>query len=156
MQINKLLSAQVKYIQFFNCPWLLQSFTLGWQLDEASRKGEESEVQDLLQRGADPNSAWRPLHWARFNNHSSCASLLIQGGASLNFTDSLGQTALHYACMSNSIDSVTLLLSHNSPIGEPIGFCPVYSDCSNVWHCMCMTNNSHAVTVREIYKTYTW
>ena len=97
----------------------LTPFTLAWQLDRASRDGEESEVQDLLLKGADPNSDWRPLHWACFNNHACCARLLIQGGASLNFTDTLGQVALHYACMSNSMDCVTLLLSHKSPIGEP-------------------------------------
>ena len=72
---------------------------------------------DLLHRGADPDTG--ALHRACWNYPLS-AELLIKWGASVSEPDGgTGGTALHFACGGRSMDCVRLLLSHNSPTGEP-------------------------------------
>ena len=95
------------------------SYNLDIQLFSASIDGRDQEVLDLLHRGAHPDTHLA-LHWACFTNHPRCAELLIKWGASLSHTDDVyGQSPLYYACEGNSMDCVRLLMSHNSPTGEP-------------------------------------
>ena len=88
------------------------------QLSDAGNYGRDQEVLDLLHRRVDPD-IYLAQHWACYRNHPRSAELLIKWGASLSVIDYNGRIALHWACRGNSMDCVRLLLSHNSPIGEP-------------------------------------
>ena len=73
---------------------------------------------DLLHRGAHPDTSLA-LHVACNSNHPRTAELLIKWGASLGHTNDYGLSLLFDACLGNSMDCVRLLMSHNSPKGEP-------------------------------------
>ena len=72
---------------------------------------------DLLHRGAHPDTTLA-LHYACIENHPRIAELLIKWGASVSRTVA-GLSPLKLACRVNSMDCVRLLMSHNSPTGEP-------------------------------------
>ena len=52
-----------------------------------------------------------PLHAAAFNNNLGIIDLLISANASVNATNSLGQTALHISAQYGYIDIVRSLLN---------------------------------------------
>ena len=101
-----------------NCTFSPHSDNLDYQLSNASRDGRDQEVLDLLHRGAHPDT-YPTLHYACRWNHPHSAELLIKWGASLSRTGGGGQSPLYAACGSNSMECVRLLMSHNSPTGEP-------------------------------------
>ena len=90
------------------------------QLNNASWDGRDTEVIDLLRKGADPNYYY-PLHWACHRNHPHTAVTLIQWGADVRRRDDdvYGWTPLHYACDNNCMACVKVCLEHHSPTGEP-------------------------------------
>ena len=100
---------------------------LAAQLWGASQWGRDSEVLDLLARGAPTDSDYytrvrsggTPLIAACYNNRPLTAEHLLKWGAKVEARDERNYTALHYACALNAPDCVRLLLAHNSPTGEP-------------------------------------
>ena len=96
------------------------SFSLARQLNTASWNGQETEVSDLLRRGADPDHYYYyTLHEACRSNHPRTALTLVQWGADVRRRRGGGWTPLHYACVNNSIACVKVLLEHHSPTSEP-------------------------------------
>ena len=94
------------------------SYNLDGQLFNASHGGRDQEVLDLLHRGVHPDTNLA-LHNACLRNHPRCAELIIKWGASLSHTDDVYGSPLSHACVGKSMDCVRLLMSHNSPTGEP-------------------------------------
>lgn len=73
---------------------------------------------DLLQQGADPNSAipWMdiihtPLHAAAFKGHTDICRLLLAHGADVHAADSGGHTPLHSAASQGHDDICQILLA---------------------------------------------
>ena len=56
---------------------------------------------------------------ACYYNHPLTAEQLLKWGARVELRDGYNWTALHDACDGNSMPCVRLLMSHNSPTGEP-------------------------------------
>ena len=88
----------------------------------ASSNGHDTIVSNLLRRGADPD-IYTPLHTACQYNHPHMAVSLIQWGADLRRRYVNGWTPLHWACDSNALACVKMLLEHHSPTGEPDCVC---------------------------------
>ena len=92
----------------------------------ACRVNNKSEILDLLQRGADPNSEFYwiknggsyPLHWACLNRDPLSVEYLIKWGASVNVTSERKWTPLHRACANNAMDCVKLLMDQHCSTGE--------------------------------------
>ncbi len=78
------------------------------------------EVAELLiQSGADvnvPESIWKrtPLHFVSQLGPPEVAAALIQKGANINARDSLGDTPLHYASLSNRLQIAHILLKQGA------------------------------------------
>ena len=74
----------------------------------------------LLARGADPDyDEYTALMAACVYNQPLTAEHLLKWGAALDKSDDDNRTALHDACINNSMDCVRVLMDHNSPTGEP-------------------------------------
>ena len=56
---------------------------------------------------------------ACYSNQPLTAEQLLKWGARVELRDGNNWTALHYACAGKSMPCVKLLMSHNSPTGEP-------------------------------------
>ena len=81
-------------------------------------------VQQLLRRGADPNSSdsktgAQPLALAAFTQNLAITRLLLKAGASPNARGPGGQTPLAVACHKASADDLSLVSAlHNSGQSE--------------------------------------
>lgn len=110
--------------------------TNGWKpLHDASRIGEVSLIQLLLDHGADVNARThvdsQPLSLATEYRHYSVAELLIQRGAHVNGLgahQSSTSTPLHLAIGNVDLDMVRLLLAHGSDLAmkDPSGRSPLF------------------------------
>ena len=56
------------------------------------------------------------LHFAIYNKKQEFSKKLIENGAELNISDSLGQHPLHLACKTGQVDVVKILLKHNTNV----------------------------------------
>lgn len=90
-------------------------------LKMAVYQGNIGKVQDLIEKGADPNAAanrdWTPLFWAAHKGFEDIAALLIDSGADVNARTSSGQTPLHYAASEGRTGVALLLLERGADIG---------------------------------------
>ena len=81
----------------------------------------------LLARGADPNkltAGTTPLIEACWYNQPLTAEHLLKWGAVVDKRNDVDNiTALHEACVYNSMDCVQVLMDHNSRTGEPVCVC---------------------------------
>ena len=117
----------LNYHQFFSP----HSDDLAEQLWQASYHGRHSEVLDLLQRGAPPDSDYynkehggqSPLFAACWGNPPFSAEYLIKWGANVSFTTEDGFTPLMTASCWHNTDCVKLLLDYHSPTGESVYVC---------------------------------
>ena len=70
--------------------------TLGLKLFEAIKRGDASSVEQLLQRGADPNvkdqRGFTPLHMAVYSGSLEVVQLLLEHGANPDAKDVGGKT----------------------------------------------------------------
>ena len=93
--------------------------------------GHHSEVLDLLQRGAPPDSEYyskqyvgrSPLYAACMENHLLSAEYLLKWGAKVSTTSDHRETPLIAASIYQHTDCVKLLLDHHSPTGESVCVC---------------------------------
>ena len=82
----------------------------------AAEAGDTRELQDLLQRGADPNmyadasSGASALHGALLRGNDDAAKALLLAGASASATDKAGNTPLHALARSAATDNADLAL----------------------------------------------
>ena len=82
---------------------------------------------DLLAKGAPTDGDYytreedgkTPLMAACAYSHPLTTEHLLKWGAKVDAREVRNYTALHFACLNNATDCVRLLLSHNSPTGEP-------------------------------------
>lgn len=86
-------------------------------LHRACRYGNFDNAKLLLEWGANPNSrnciGYKPIHVAAssdFHSKVEIASLLFEHGVAVDSSDTLGRTALHYACMGNKPQLVKFLI----------------------------------------------
>ncbi|VDI04130.1 Hypothetical predicted protein, partial [Mytilus galloprovincialis] len=84
-------------------------------------KGDVSEVQSLVERGASVNTAsypdnWSPLHYAALLNRPDVMQLLIKGNADVNLVDTNDETALHVAFFHDNIHAAELLIQNGSSL----------------------------------------
>lgn len=75
--------------------------TLTEELYKAAGSGDVTEVQNLLNKGADVNAKTRngetALHSAAISGHKQAAELLLANGADVNALNGYGETALERA-----------------------------------------------------------
>lgn len=91
------------------------------KLRKAAKRGDAAEITRLLDAGADINSAggfWgnTALGWAADQGHIHCVRLLLERGAKIDATNSLGWSPLVNAIMSNQGETVDLLLEKGASI----------------------------------------
>lgn len=83
-----------------------------------------SLVEALLSLGADPNMAdqdsfaFTPLIHAVKGGSTEAAEALLKGGASVNGTDSGGQTALRHACVNADVTMVRFLIDRGADVNS--------------------------------------
>jgi|TARA_B110000090_G_C13267125_1_gene402653 hypothetical protein len=85
----------------------------------ASKLGNHSMVQDLLDQGHDPNSkkeltTWTPVHTAAKYGTERCIRILLEAGGDPNFRDIDGRSPLHLAAKGGHVDCVKYLLAHGA------------------------------------------
>lgn len=92
----------------------------------------------LLDNGANPDGNEKapdvkPLILAAHRGLTDFIEVLLQKGASIHVTDTIGMSALHWASHENQLDTVRLLLSHGADITllGVDGVIPLYSATSN-------------------------
>ncbi|XP_009870667.1 PREDICTED: ankyrin repeat domain-containing protein 10-like [Apaloderma vittatum] len=78
-------------------------------------------LMQLVRAGASVNScttrfAQTPAHIAAFGGHPQCLNWLIQVGANINKQDYVGETPIHKAARSGSMDSISALVAHGAQI----------------------------------------
>ena len=86
-------------------------------LPQAAGRGDLEKVKEMLDKGADPNTAYLrhiALHEAADNNRIEIVSLLIDRGAQLDLISPSGHTALHEAVASGHVEIVRLLIDRGS------------------------------------------
>lgn len=91
------------------------------KLRKAAKRGDAAEITRLLDAGADINGAggfWgnTALGWAADQGHIHCVRLLLDRGAKIDATNSLGWSPLVNAIVSNHGDIVDLLLQKGTSI----------------------------------------
>ena len=96
---------------------------LNKQLIKAAEHGDTEKVRELLDAGADINSAdqWRDtvLMLAAANGRANTVKLLLDAGADINIQDKFGKTALMRAAARGYADTVKLLLDAGADIDRP-------------------------------------
>ena len=93
-----------------------EAFYLTLDLHEAAASGHLPEVEDLLARGASPNShnprspgLPTALAAAAFNGHALVIDRLVEAGARVDAVNVQGRTALHHAADQDHRSSVRML-----------------------------------------------
>jgi uncharacterized protein len=83
-------------------------------LVQAAKSENWSELQDSLDKGADPNEVYgdgtSALHWASYHDSMQNAEVLLEANAAVNAATDLGVTPLWLAAQNGSEAMVTLLL----------------------------------------------
>ncbi|XP_048835338.1 BRCA1-associated RING domain protein 1 [Brienomyrus brachyistius] len=84
----------------------------------AAMKGDIKAVEELLERGADPNlkdhAGWTPLHEACNLGHLDVVAVLLQQGALMNAPGYQNDSPLHDAVQNGHVDVVRLLLEYGA------------------------------------------
>ena len=95
--------------------------TPNYELLVKANNGDVAGVRDLLNNGADPNTAPGPndkgmtaLMFAAWKGHSEIVRLLARAGANVNAVSQTGATPLIYAANAGSQESVRILLNHGA------------------------------------------
>jgi len=103
-----------------SAPPMNNSSNITASLSNAVRKGNESNVRTLLDKGANINkqnrSGWTPLITAVFNKVNSIVEILLTKGADVNLQNNLGQTALMMAVFIKDESIVRLLLANGADV----------------------------------------
>jgi ankyrin repeat protein len=85
------------------------------ELHIATYKGDVWRVEELLEKGSDPNAqdydGQTPLHTAASKGDVLIVELLLKHGADPNTQTKFGYTPLHLAAMEGHVDVVELLLN---------------------------------------------
>lgn len=94
------------------------------QLFEAVEQGNEQEVADLLEEGADPNGenelGFTPLMWACEFSSYQIAKLLIQAGGNVNKVTEMKRTPLSFAIVGNNVPVIKLLIEHKVDLHQRV------------------------------------
>jgi len=90
------------------------------ELHQASFRGEDARVRELLDAGADIHLKDKygetSLHKAARNAHESTADILLEHGADPNDPDVFGLTPLHWAALNGHAPlAETLMIHHGDP-----------------------------------------
>ncbi|XP_064914722.1 ankyrin repeat domain-containing protein 10 isoform X2 [Columba livia] len=94
----------------------------GWTpIHWAAHFGKLECLMQLVRAGASVNAsttrfAQTPAHIAAFGGHPQCLNWLIQVGANINKQDYVGETPIHKAARSGSMDSISALVAHGAQI----------------------------------------
>ena len=87
-------------------------------LHNAVARNDRDQVRKLLDHGTDSDALAQigvygrtPLHWAAMNGQFVIAELLLERGATVDYTDVLGRTPLHWAARHNHARVVQLLIA---------------------------------------------
>ncbi|XP_019379774.1 PREDICTED: ankyrin repeat domain-containing protein 10 isoform X1 [Gavialis gangeticus] len=94
----------------------------GWTpIHWAAHFGKLECLIQLVRAGATVNAsttrfAQTPAHIAAFGGHPQCLIWLIQAGANINKQDYVGETPIHKAARSGSMDSVSALVANGAQI----------------------------------------
>ncbi|MFZ8806797.1 MAG: ankyrin repeat and protein kinase domain-containing protein [Pyrobaculum sp.] len=102
------------------------------ELHIATYKGNVWRVEELLEKGADPNAqdydGRTPLHTAASKGDVLIVELLLKHSADLNTQTKFGYTPLHLAAMEGHVDVVRLLLEHgaNTNTQDIFGWTPLH------------------------------
>uniref|UniRef100_A0A8C0J6G3 Ankyrin repeat domain-containing protein 10 n=1 Tax=Chelonoidis abingdonii TaxID=106734 RepID=A0A8C0J6G3_CHEAB len=86
----------------------------------------------LVRAGATVNActtrfAQTPAHIAAFGGHPQCLIWLVQAGANINKQDYVGETPIHKAARSGSMDSISALVAHGAQIDYVIRIDLIFS-----------------------------
>lgn len=87
-------------------------------LQEAAEKGRQTQVQNLIQQGANPNAhclrhVYSAFSAAARNGHLAIVQDLLQGGADIEQQDTEGFTPLMLAAKHNHLGVVNCLIQNN-------------------------------------------
>uniref|UniRef100_G3VA06 Ankyrin repeat domain 10 n=1 Tax=Sarcophilus harrisii TaxID=9305 RepID=G3VA06_SARHA len=97
----------------------------GWTpVHWAAHFGKLECLIQLVRAGATLNVcttrfAQTPAHIAAFGGHPECLIWLIQAGANINKQDCEGETPIHKAARSGSMDSISALVANGAQIDNP-------------------------------------
>jgi hypothetical protein len=99
--------------------WLYKVYWLDEPLPGFAASGDLKRVQELLDRGADPNSngidgVERAIVAAAASGNAEIVALLIKKGANVNLTDGNGRTALDVATQKGFTNIVSLLTNSHA------------------------------------------
>ena len=97
---------------------------LALKLYDAVRRGQQPEVKDLLEIGAQPDGfdgkfGGKALHWAARENHADIAAMLIDAGADVSCTDRHGIAPSHFAHVNGNLILQQLLQSRGAAVSKP-------------------------------------
>ncbi|CAD0055864.1 unnamed protein product [Aureobasidium pullulans] len=96
--------------------------SVGTALYYASYFGLEFGVQDLLERGMDPNilggEYGRPLQAASARNHTRTVQILLAGGADIDGVGGKYGTAVHAASSQGHFEIVQVLINAGAMVGK--------------------------------------
>ncbi len=93
---------------------------LNKQLLQACKNGSISEIERLIEEGADVNKAknddWNPILIASFNGKVEAIQVLIRLGADVNKSNNSGATALHIAAQNGHIEAIETLIKKGAKV----------------------------------------
>ena len=114
-------------------------------LAAAAGRGAVAEVEAILKRPQNPNatspfSAELPLTYASRHGYAEVGRLLLEAGAVTNTGDkTIGNSALHEACMESHLEIVHMLLAHRANTTE------INGGGSTALHCAARAGQTEAV-----------
>lgn len=91
---------------------------------QAATKGDENQLQQLLEAKANVNTSTRPvngstpLHLAAQKGHSTCVKVLLKKGAKMDAVTAAGSTPLHKAAWHGKIKSLRILLEAKANVNS--------------------------------------